>query len=355
MKIIDTNIVEEQGSRNEQEQIALSRHSEVLGEGAQERLSQLTIGVVGAGGIGSELIEKLMRLAPKRLIVIDDDIIEYTNLNRVVGSTYQDAAESASKVELVSRLISSFNPAQDFTAIKGDFLVSEHQEEFKACDVIFSATDNVVCRFATCALGLANGSAVIDVATGVVMDDQTIKAIGGQVYYITPASGWCPLCAGLYNQSEVSAGLLNPEELERQRAQGYVRGENIAAPQVGALNSILAGYAAWLFMRMVSGEELEFDGIAVDALTFSAHTWRENRETPNQCHYCSDDGNLMKGDSAEMVLRTDSNIDSDSILANVEEEPVEGDVHEESEEIDSDESKALNLDNNNPLHTSPVG
>ncbi len=58
-------------------QEALSRHSAVIGSDAQMRLSQLTIGIVGAGGIGSELIDKLMRLAPKRMVVIDDDIIEY--------------------------------------------------------------------------------------------------------------------------------------------------------------------------------------------------------------------------------------------------------------------------------------
>ncbi len=283
---------------------ALSRHSAVIGAVNQVRLSQLTVGIVGAGGIGSELIDKLMRLAPKRLLIIDDDSIEYSNLNRVVGSTYKDASEKTHKTALASRQISGFNPEQEFTVLSGDFLEPEYQAEFKACDVIFSATDNVASRFAACALGLANGSLVIDVATGIIMDNNNIESAGGQVYFLTPDSGWCPLCAGFYDQRDISLGLLDEEEYARQRKQGYVRGGSVVAPQVGALNAILAGYAVWLFMRLVSGEEPEFDGIAVDALTFSAYTWREERPASNHCHYCSENGNLMLGDDAELVVRS---------------------------------------------------
>ncbi len=205
---------------------------------------------------------------------------------------------------LASRLITDFNPEQEFTVLRGDFLESKYQMQFKACDVIFSATDNTASRFAVCALGLSNGILVVDVATGIVMKEGGVEVAGGQVYYLTPNSGWCPLCSGLYNQRDISMGLLDAEEYERQREQGYVRGENMVAPQVGALNAILTGYAVWLFMRLVSGEEIEFDGIAVDALRFSAYTWVEERAIPNNCHYCSESGNLMLGDEAELVVRS---------------------------------------------------
>ncbi|MCH9032263.1 MAG: hypothetical protein IIB00_08405 [candidate division Zixibacteria bacterium] len=120
---------------------------------------------------------------------------------------------------------------------------------------------------------------------------------------MTPDSGWCPLCAGIYSQTEISSGLLDPEEFERQRSLGYVRGENIEAPQVYALNGIVSSWAVWLFMNLVSGKEITFDGIAVDAKGFSARTWKEKRRTPNTCSYCGDDGIVMRGDDAPLVTR----------------------------------------------------
>lgn len=283
---------------------AQARHKPVLGEEAQERLSELTLGVVGLGGIGSELVEKLKRLFPRRLVLADDDFIEESNLNRVVGSTFNDARNRLRKTELASREIAAFNPDQQVTVIDGNFLDEEVQRKFKGCDVIFSATDNVASRFAVCAFGLANGCAIIDVATGIVMGSNGIEAAGGQVFWITPESGWCPLCSGLYEQSEIATGLLDPDELKRQRAQGYVRGDNIAAPQVGALNGILSGFAVWMFMRIVSGARINFDGIAVDVEKFSSYTWSEERKSPNDCHYCGERGFLMHGDSADMICRT---------------------------------------------------
>jgi len=280
------------------------RHIPILGESAQERLSELTIGVIGLGGIGSELIEKLKRLFPKRLVLVDDDFIEETNLNRVVGSTFSDAKNRLRKTNLALREVATFNPKQEVRTVFGNFLDEEVQLEFKNCDVIFSSTDNVASRFAACAFGLANGCAVIDVATGIIMNDSAIKAAGGQVIWLTASSNWCPLCSGLYDQREIATGLLDSQELERQRAQGYVHGENIAAPQVGSLNGILAGLAVWMFMRLVSGASIDFDGVAVDALTFTTHAWSEERLSPNNCHYCGEHGSLMRGDSAEMVCRT---------------------------------------------------
>jgi tRNA A37 threonylcarbamoyladenosine dehydratase len=49
-------------------------------------LSNLNVGIVGAGGTGSALAEQLIRLGIGNLIVIDDDVFKSSNINRVYGS-----------------------------------------------------------------------------------------------------------------------------------------------------------------------------------------------------------------------------------------------------------------------------
>ncbi|MCH9031987.1 MAG: ThiF family adenylyltransferase, partial [candidate division Zixibacteria bacterium] len=152
------------------------RHIPVIGEYAQRIISTLTMGIIGLGGIGSILVEMIMRLLPGKIVIADDDVLEFTNLNRVVGANYKDAKRALLKTDLAARTISRFNTLQDFSAVNGNFLDESVQRKFKECDVIFSATDNVSSRFAACNLCLANGIALIDVGTGVIMKDGKVEA-----------------------------------------------------------------------------------------------------------------------------------------------------------------------------------
>lgn len=64
--------------------------------------AQLTVGVVGCGGTGSAVVQLLNRLGVGRMIVIDDDVVEVSNLNRLHGATMQDAQKKAAKVRVVA-------------------------------------------------------------------------------------------------------------------------------------------------------------------------------------------------------------------------------------------------------------
>jgi sulfur carrier protein ThiS adenylyltransferase len=51
-------------------------------EGVFERLKVLTIGIAGAGGLGSNIAASLVRTGVQNIIIADFDKIEYSNLNR---------------------------------------------------------------------------------------------------------------------------------------------------------------------------------------------------------------------------------------------------------------------------------
>jgi len=123
MRIVECRRETGNGDHHSIEQTGLeaevcSKHNLVFGETTQRVFSSLTIGIVAVGGLGILLIELLMRLLPLVLKFIDSDHVTNSNLNRLLGATFDDAACRLPKVELAARLISNFNPNQQFFFFK---------------------------------------------------------------------------------------------------------------------------------------------------------------------------------------------------------------------------------------------
>ena len=307
MKII--NCINELSLRNQKINDICSRHIPVFGEDIQQILAGLTIGVISVGGLGSVLIELLMRLFPKRLIYIDKDYVEITNLNRLTNSRFIDLKIRTSKVDLAKRSILEFNPNQEISSIHGDFLEKENQEKFKECDFIFGASDSNAVRITTNRLCLAYGIPYLDCGVGAVVKNGKLQAAGGQVIKILPDSDFCLHCSGMLNVKDAMNEFLSDDERKRQENQGYIKGTQVTAPQVYALNMSIASQAVWLFMRMITGEEIDFNGIAVDAKDYKSYTWQEPAKKINDCPTCGKDGIVFGGDDIDLLCQDESEID----------------------------------------------
>ncbi|MBL4580206.1 MAG: ThiF family adenylyltransferase, partial [Gammaproteobacteria bacterium] len=81
-------------------------HSQIFGEGTFNRLNRLSIAIIGCSGTGSPLIEQLARLGVGEIVLVDDDVLEDRNLNRILNSTIEDAQNGAPKVEVIGQAIS---------------------------------------------------------------------------------------------------------------------------------------------------------------------------------------------------------------------------------------------------------
>ncbi len=285
------------------------RHIPVFGSQTQDDLSRLTIGVISVGGLGSILIEQLMRLFPGKLMYVDNDHVELSNLNRLVGATTIDVKTNVSKVDVVTRNVLTFNPNQRITPVFGDFLEDKVQQQFRECDFIIGASDSVGVRLATNCLCLAHGIPYLDCGVGVVIKDNKLKAAGGQVIKIVPNGGFCLQCSGLFDVEQAMKELLCDDERDRLRHQGYIRGADVPALQVYSLNMMVSSWAVWTFMRMVSGDRLDYDGISVDAKEFSTRTWQESPDQHTTCPVCGEDGIVFAGDTAELLTRDSSDND----------------------------------------------
>ena len=55
------------------------------GDDGQHSLANSTVGVVGCGGTGSHVALQLAHLGVGRLVLVDHDVVEQSNLSRLVG------------------------------------------------------------------------------------------------------------------------------------------------------------------------------------------------------------------------------------------------------------------------------
>lgn len=88
-------------------QHSLSRTELLIGKDGLEKLRNSKVVVFGIGGVGSFTVEALARSGVGTLVLIDDDTICLTNLNRQIHATYDTLSKS--KVEVMKERILSIN------------------------------------------------------------------------------------------------------------------------------------------------------------------------------------------------------------------------------------------------------
>ncbi len=88
-----------------------------FGPEAQEKLSKASVAVVGVGGLGSPVCQYLAAAGVGRLILIDDQKAEPSNLNRQVIHFEEDALLPRYKVESARKKIEAFNSEVEVEAL----------------------------------------------------------------------------------------------------------------------------------------------------------------------------------------------------------------------------------------------
>ncbi|MDU2002787.1 ThiF family adenylyltransferase [Streptococcus salivarius] len=73
---------------------------DILPEKYQERLAHSNVLVIGAGGLGTPIVNMLCNIGIGKIVVADDDIIEISNLSRQFLYSFEDVGKS--KVEVIS-------------------------------------------------------------------------------------------------------------------------------------------------------------------------------------------------------------------------------------------------------------
>jgi molybdopterin/thiamine biosynthesis adenylyltransferase len=110
----------------------------------QFRLSEKTAAIVGAGGLGGNIIALLARLGVGTLIIIDPDSFDETNLNRQALSVRQTLGEP--KVRVAAEAVADINPGTRVKPHQQAFTRSEANTLLHGADVILDGLDNILDR-----------------------------------------------------------------------------------------------------------------------------------------------------------------------------------------------------------------
>lgn len=110
----------------------------------QRRLKAANVAMVGAGGIGSAVIPALAGAGIGRLTIIDDDLVDRTNLQR--QPIFRDDHVGQPKAELAAEFVRGLNPYVEVTSVQ-QRLNSENAELLLAGhDLVLDGCDNFATR-----------------------------------------------------------------------------------------------------------------------------------------------------------------------------------------------------------------
>jgi molybdopterin/thiamine biosynthesis adenylyltransferase len=235
----------------------------------------------------------------KRFTLVDHDVVENTNLSRLIGATARDAQERRLKVDVMKRLAIAINPSVEVAAVAGNVYHANVARKLKGCDVLFCCTDTMVSRMVLTRFPKQFLIPLIDVGVNIQMKDDKVDRIGGRVMLLGPDDP-CLDCLEYLNHSVLTHELA---ELGVVPPTPYATGIEDPVPAVVSFNGTLAGLAVTEFLRLV------LPGFpAAPTQTFQVLDGidgvvrRVSLRATRHCGIC--DEYLGKGDAAELpVLR----------------------------------------------------
>ncbi|QIZ68482.1 tRNA threonylcarbamoyladenosine dehydratase [Geobacillus subterraneus] len=120
-----------------------SRNELAIGPEGLEKLKNATVAVLGVGGVGSFAVEALARSGVGRLVLVDRDNVDITNINRQIHALLSTIGRP--KVELMKERIADINPACEVIALQM-FYTEETYEQFFAhhLDFVIDASDTIM-------------------------------------------------------------------------------------------------------------------------------------------------------------------------------------------------------------------
>ena len=109
------------------------------------KLRAATIAVAGVGGVGSSAAYYLARSGVGRIRLVDQDIVEPSNLQRVHGASQEDLFHP--KAEVLSRRLSDFGSWLSVETVVETITDRNVDDLFKDVDLIFDGLDNFRTRY----------------------------------------------------------------------------------------------------------------------------------------------------------------------------------------------------------------
>lgn len=205
-----------------------------LGDESQASFDSARLGIIGLGGGGSHIAQQCAHIGFQHFANFDPDIIDETNLNRLVGGTVKDVENETPKVEIAQRVIKGLQP--DAMVISRMCRWQDHADILKTQDLIFSAVDSYQERNQIEILSRRYMVPMVDVGMEVRENPNGDFSMFGQVILSLPGYP-CMRCMGFLTDAKLA------EEARRYGDTGRV-------PQVVWANGVLASFAVGIAVEL---------------------------------------------------------------------------------------------------------
>lgn len=239
------------------------KSAQTFGKGTINLLKKMRVGIVGCSGTGSIIAELAARSGVGEIVLIDDDIVEQKNLNRIVNSTLNDAHQQRNKVDVIAEAISDIGLN---TSVYAYPKMTDSPDVVVAlidCDILFGCVDSAFGRYHLDCIASAYFIPYFDVGVGLQADGYGgIEAADTVVHYVHP-EGRSLLSRDVYAMGQVHAEnikRLDDEEYQKQKIAGYLADVGEDQPAVISLNMQAACMAFNDFLARIHRYRLDDNG-----------------------------------------------------------------------------------------------
>jgi len=263
-----------------------SRQGLALGDAGQAILRNLHVGVVGMGGTGSVAFCQLAHLGIRRITVVDGDLVEPTNVSRILGATVHDAGRTW-KVDVAARYAAQLGLETEVVSFRGHLGDDVAVENLEGCDVVLSCVDKHLPRALLNRLSYKKAIPLIDMGSAFRVNAEGRITHGvGRVVIVGPDRP-CLACWGHINPDRIRIESLPESDRAREIADGYIAGAEVPQPSVISFNTSVAGAAVVELLRLVTGFSGVDDPPLRLAFDFESGTVRRNSlPKGSRCRIC---------------------------------------------------------------------
>ncbi len=244
---------------NDEQLLRYSRHIMLpqIDVSGQEKLLTSRVLIIGMGGLGSPVAIYLAATGVGHLVLVDDDVVELSNLQRQIVHSSSDIG--LNKVDSAKQTLQDLNPEIKITTFCKRLNEKELSDEVSAADVVVDGSDNFSTRFALNKASVKSQTPLVSGAA-IRMEGQV------SIFNKTPSSP-CYRC--LYkDEGELDASCSN---------------NGVLSPVVGIIGSVQATEVIKTLLGI--GESLDGKLLMLDALQMEWRTLKLKKDPA--CPVCN--------------------------------------------------------------------
>jgi molybdopterin/thiamine biosynthesis adenylyltransferase len=250
-----------------------------LGWWDQRRMAEAVVLVAGAGALGNEVLKNLALAGVGRLLIVDFDTVEASNLSRAV--LFRDGDRGRSKGAVAAAAVRRINPDVRVCAIAGDLTRVLGGGVFRHVDAVVGCVDNREARLFLNRACFRVGKPWVDGA---------IHEMLGEARVFWPGRGGCYECTLVAADYQAMNRRYSCSSLARDLA---LAGKIATTPTIA---SIIGGIEAQEVLKLLQGVEVDpgkglvFNGLTNEAysVTFPCHAGCLSHPSCGPIEECAD-------------------------------------------------------------------